>query len=678
MSYGVRFPGGASPVMHPQMFPPSSPQPQAAQIQPGAITYTTSVAPDGQIIYNPFKAVPASYQTPQGIISGIQWVPVEATQVIPAGAVPASADIVASLNRGQVAPNGDALRDWQREEEKRRRKENEHREREEKGLRKAREKDARHAERERERQRERRPSTGFNGPYPTYNSVTTDLERRFQDVGVDSREREFERDHPRSRRGSYNGERPPGYQPASGGPQYATGPGGYPTPAPSSYASNPPPPYGNPAYSTSATPYARPGAYPPSPRLGDAARSASPFQPLPVGVQRPVSPYIVPSTALRPVSPYARPAGAVRSVSPYNPTGNVRPVSPYALPAGAVRPVSPYNPAGMARPVSPYQNPVPRPVSPYQSGNIQIRASSRPGPAAYPPGHVMEGQRLRPSLSRAGSPAPGAPPFAGAAAAYNAGYGAAPRTYPEAGGSPRMPLVPSEQQQQMLSAPEGFSRPPNLAQPYTHFEMMKIQDMDDFLENIPRMPLVLVPHDVYHEDWIRFMQDLALSWSGRLPVPQYHADGRPPKRTTLSADLIDLWNASFFLKRGIEVVLYKGRERRSGRAAGTVDLHLPGFDTYDSVSSPSDSDSSSSSGSSDSPIDERYRYGAYGGVYGRQIEGQVAELREAQRRLREKKAERKMRKREKKRKAKLRALEKRYSLYLACTSSREGGLTPQL
>lgn len=63
----------------------------------------------------------------------------------------------------------------------------------------------------------------------------------------------------------------------------------------------------------------------------------------------------------------------------------------------------------------------------------------------------------------------------------------------------------------MLTAPEGFSRPPNLAQPYTHFEMMKIQDMDDFLEVIPRMPLVLVPHDVYHEDWIRFMNVRCLS-----------------------------------------------------------------------------------------------------------------------------------------------------------------------
>lgn len=58
----------------------------------------------------------------------------------------------------------------------------------------------------------------------------------------------------------------------------------------------------------------------------------------------------------------------------------------------------------------------------------------------------------------------------------------------------------------MLAAPEGFSRPPNLAQSYTPFDIIKIQDMDDFFENIPRMPLVLVTHDVYHEDWIRLMR----------------------------------------------------------------------------------------------------------------------------------------------------------------------------
>jgi hypothetical protein len=64
----------------------------------------------------------------------------------------------------------------------------------------------------------------------------------------------------------------------------------------------------------------------------------------------------------------------------------------------------------------------------------------------------------------------------------------------------------SGQQPEQLAAPEGFSRPINAAQPYTPFDTMKIQDMDGFLDNIPKMPLVLQPHDVYHNDWIRFMQ----------------------------------------------------------------------------------------------------------------------------------------------------------------------------
>ncbi len=60
--------------------------------------------------------------------------------------------------------------------------------------------------------------------------------------------------------------------------------------------------------------------------------------------------------------------------------------------------------------------------------------------------------------------------------------------------------------QQQLAAPEGFSRPINAACPYTPFEALKIQGMDSFLEHIPRMPAVLQPHDVYIEDWARFVQ----------------------------------------------------------------------------------------------------------------------------------------------------------------------------
>ncbi|KAH9938477.1 uncharacterized protein B0H18DRAFT_1134039 [Fomitopsis serialis] len=603
MSYTtVPFPGASSPLMQPgtPFQVPGSPQP-AATIQPGSITYTTTVGANGQVVYHPFN-----YQTPQGVVSGIQWVPAEATQVVPTGAVPANAEFMASFNRGQIQPDGGAMRDWQREEERRRKKEDRRereRGREDRDLRRAREKDGRV---ERERSRSRRPSLngGYGGAYPApAYGATADLERRFQDLELDrarEREREYEGDRrngvgTRSRRGSfYGGDRPPsGYQAAPGGPAYPSPPGAYPSPAPAGYGGSPAATYGQPGY---AAQYGRSSTYPPpSPRPGEA-----------IPIARPVSPYQ---------------AGPLP-----------RPVSPY-LPGAIPRPVSPYqNP--MARPVSPYQNPMPmaRPVSPYQPG-MQRTASPRPGMDVYPRGHVMEGQPMRRGGSRAPSPAPGygaAPPTSSYpgmnTSAYSTpGYGAQPGGYgSQPGGyggpaSPRMPLMPGEQAQQMLSAPEGFSRPPNLAQPYTHFEMMKIQEMDDF-------------------------------WRG-----------------TLTADLIDLWNASFFGRRGVEVVLYKGRERRSGRGVGTVDLHLPGFDTYDPDSDELDSSDDDDDDSSEDDRDDRYRYGnAYGGVYGRQT------LR------RERKAEKKMRKREKKRRAKLRELERKYSLYLTCTSPREGGLGPQM
>jgi hypothetical protein len=100
-------------------------------------------------------------------------------------------------------------------------------------------------------------------------------------------------------------------------------------------------------------------------------------------------------------------------------------------------------------------------------------------------------------------------------------------------------------------------------------------------------------------------------------VPDYARDGRVPKRTTLTADLIDLWNTSFFLKRGVEVVLFKGRERRSGRNAGAVELHLPGFDDTP-LSDESESESESSD--DDDDHDDRYRHSAYGGVYGADLQ----------------------------------------------------------
>ncbi|KAI1788993.1 hypothetical protein LXA43DRAFT_599309 [Ganoderma leucocontextum] len=354
-----------------------------------------------------------------------------------------------------------------------------------------------------------------------------DIERRERDRLRDrderDKEREREREGARPRRGSFygGGERPTSiYQAAAGGNYPAT----YTTAATSTYTAAP--------GDRPASPYRNPVARPVSPYHS----SAAPIAP------RPISPYQVPGTVPRAVSPFQ--AGAIQ-----------RAASPYGGPAPMARAASPYGGGGI----------LPRAASPYHG------ASAVAG-GIYPPGHVWEGQLVRGS-SRAPSPSPyGAPVnlYANPNTAYGAAggqapYGAAP--YGSGIGShasPRIGAVPLDAaaagQQQMLSAPDGFSRPPNRAQAYTQFEMIKIGDMDDFLEQMLRMPAVLVPHDVYHEDWIRLMNDLGLAWAGTMPVPQYSPDGRPPKRSTLVADMVDLWNTSFFRMRGVEMILYKGGE----------------------------------------------------------------------------------------------------------------------
>lgn len=163
-----------------------------------------------------------------------------------------------------------------------------------------------------------------------------------------------------------------------------------------------------------------------------------------------------------------------------------------------------------------------------------------------------------------------------------------------------------------------------------------------------------------------------MAWAGKLPVPQYSADGRPPKRTYLTADLIDLWNASFFVKRNVEAVLYKGRERRSGPTAGAVDTHLPGFEDIPGYDDEDDDFSDDSE--DDDDYDDRHRggYNAYSGVYGGGTGNQMAEFREARRARRERRrAEKKRRRQERRHRRRLRDAERKYSLYLTCITPRD-------
>lgn len=241
--------------------------------------------------------------------------------------------------------------------------------------------------------------------------------------------------------------------------------------------------------------------------VGDySGRRRSTYTEAPIAGQAPSSPY---QTSIAPPSPMATAANpgyapaAGYGVSPYPPVGPGA-GDPYQRAASP----SPYHEqAILSRSRAPSPNPMggggygqrsraPSPI-PGAFGGNRSRAPS-PNPGSYAPQHPR---------SRAASPLPGAAPL--------------PYGYPQPGYPPgRSPNVGSgavlagPEQSQMLPPPDGFSRPANLAQSYTFFETMKIQDMDDFYDNIPRMPMVLVPHDVYHEDWIRLCQVLCF-----LPPP---------------------------------------------------------------------------------------------------------------------------------------------------------------
>ncbi|KZT27016.1 hypothetical protein NEOLEDRAFT_1177189 [Neolentinus lepideus HHB14362 ss-1] len=696
---GVPFPGHPSPQPQVAQMPPTySPSPAtaggSAQITPGTITYTTSAGPDGRVVYHPFRAVPASYQTPSGIVNGIQWIPAEATNVLPAGAQPANSDFAAAWNRNYMNKDEDRhLKDWQYDEDKRRRREEkesakrvaqwerDRREREkaeERELRKAREKDAQYT-------RARKKSVSFEPgarpvtPISAYGSSQTSS---IYGGGVRS------------------ASPIPGYAPPVGGVGSAYGPNmRSPSPLPG-YASTTASVYGGtekrsaspiPGYAPPTTGSAYGGTYAPTGGFERERRLSSSIPPdldrrfEGMGINnsgyertRKVSgsyPPVGGSTYMPgyPVSSGV-PGGYPETGSPYGSSAYPTPLSQHSQPYGPgvaanAYPPSPGRPEAIAprapssaydsqaysiantRPVATggtYYPPSPRPADAYgrpsRPPSPYVPGGARPG--VYPPGHVLEGQPMR---SRAPSPAP--PGMAGYPLPV-----ASPNLRGGALAGVAFPGEPPVNQ----GPPEGFARPPNLAQPYTPFDRMKVFELDE-LEVLapPRMPVVLGPHDVYPEDWNRMMQDLALAWTRKLPVPEVARTGRVPKRSSVAAGLIEEWNFAFFYPRGVELIMYKGRERRTGRDAGIID-DLPEFD-IDEEDISSDSDISEDT---DSSLEDRYQYGEYGGVYGRQMDPNIAALREQRRRRKEKKAEKKRREKEKKVRRKMKEREKKYSLYI--------------
>ncbi|KAE9405987.1 hypothetical protein BT96DRAFT_294677 [Gymnopus androsaceus JB14] len=571
-----------------------------------------------------------------GVVSGIQWVPAEATQMLPAGAQPASVDFAEAWNRGNLSKEDQKnLRDWQRSEEKRRKKEEKEsmkflREKDRHGqgryendpdLRLARERDAISLQR---RKSFNQDSAAFPGAYPS--SGYAGSEGRTGFPGPNASPGMYPPANVPSPGMGYTRER------TGGGPglaeQFAdlgldhrdTGipPGGlarprkYSTHGAHEVADRARRLSGNfgerpsSMYDQGAGGYAAPGS-----TAGYTARPAG-------GVS-----YASSSPGLRSVEPPYPPGP--RPSSPYGNSNYPPPAAQNAYPQGSspygTRAASPYHRAS-----SPFNGPT---ASPYARSASPFGAGGAGGSGIYPPGHIMEGRPTVPGArSRATTPIPGMGPGVG----YSNTQGMPPS------------MVPS------LAAPECFSRPINAAHPYTPFETMKIQDMDVFLESLPRMPIVLQTHDVYTEDWTRLMDDTALAWSGRLPLPIPNLNGKPPKRATLAARLLELWNHSFFERRGVELVLYKGRERRSGPQYGLVDLP---YDDYND-------DTSSSSSSSSEGDDPQISAGFYGGGY------PSSDMHGMPDRQRRHAAKSERRRRRKEKKLRRREREKRYSLWLFC------------
>ncbi|KAG8995268.1 hypothetical protein FRB90_000218, partial [Tulasnella sp. 427] len=124
--------------------------------------------------------------------------------------------------------------------------------------------------------------------------------------------------------------------------------------------------------------------------------------------------------------------------------------------------------------------------------------------------------------------------------------------------------------------PMAFNREPSKDLPYTRFNQFAIIfDLDDLKKFLPPLPALLVPCDVKHEDWDRCMLDLSTAWNGVLPYDILHSPRKQRSRqTTLArpssaaAKTVDIWNHLFFYRRKVELILYRGLERRSGLTAG--------------------------------------------------------------------------------------------------------------
>ncbi|KJA24578.1 hypothetical protein HYPSUDRAFT_200456 [Hypholoma sublateritium FD-334 SS-4] len=599
-----------------------------AKVGPGHITYTTSTGPDGRITYEPYRAVAASYRTPSGVVSGIQWVKADPTSIIPPGAQPYMSGGAGNWKPTLVPPQ----HEWQRAEDKRRKHEekaetNHIRELDERDeelyeFRMVHERDVKLSG-----NRDRRKS--FNGPqaapavaFPSMSGGT----------GYPI--------HP-SQLPGYPNNQHAGVHGTSSVPGYPSGVSGHSRNSSASGGV-----YGDLAQQFSNLDMGRQQDYERDRKISNPKRSRK-YSSNDGGHERArtISGNYVDRNAYQPA-----PVGVYPSASePYNISQNLsanhHPSASYIIPSPNMRTgeisygntgISGYptsNHSGSAYNSSPAANVIniARSTTPFGNSGAQV----------YSRGHILEGQPIAKTTS---NPRSRAPSRASSPNPLNYGHGDTSLN----GKSPRVPAaaIPGEQ----LPAPEAFSRPINGSNSFPPFEMLKIVDMEDLYDTkLPKMPGVLSSHDIYQEDWKRCMQDLGRSWTGQLPVA-FGMEGQP-RRSTLAVDLINLWNNSFFFNRGVELMLYRGRERRTGPQTGYIDTRLPLYD---------DDESSSLDSSSNSECD----YNRASGPYGRLGRNQTAELQEVKRRRYEEKEDRRRRKARRKAKAR----DKTYVVYIGSST----------
>ncbi|GJJ07690.1 hypothetical protein Clacol_001895 [Clathrus columnatus] len=162
-----------------------------------------------------------------------------------------------------------------------------------------------------------------------------------------------------------------------------------------------------------------------------------------------------------------------------------------------------------------------------------------------------------------------------------------------------------------------------------------------------------------YKEFPQLPADIITSWFNRRPENEIITR----KPATVIAQLIDIWNAAFFAPRGVELVLFRGRQRCSGPQAGRYDAYLGMVDGNGEGSDDSDLSTLSSGSEEDPYAQDVFGYGSsrYGPAGSHWITDSVKARRARKEAMRLKMKQRKMREKERRRKQGL-----PYTLYLEC------------